>query len=140
MELIIDANILFSALIREGITRKIILFSDYSFFIPEFILKELNENKEEILKKSRITEKELEEVFREIVQNSDTEIIPKNEFYNQIEPAKKICPDIDDIHYFALALKLNCPIWSNDKKLKEQNTIKVLNTKEIIQILKNEIR
>ncbi len=123
MRLIIDANVLFSALIKEGATRKIILFSDHSFFIPEFILKELNENKEE--------------VFREIMQNSNIEIILKDEFYDQMETAKKICPDINDIHYFALALKLSCPIWSNDKKLKEQNKIKVFNTKELIE---NEIR
>ena len=29
----------------------------------------------------------------------------------------------EEIHLFALALKLNCPIWSNDKLLKNQNKI-----------------
>lgn len=34
---------------------------------------------------------------------------------------------------FALALKLNCAI--NDRKLKEQNAVKVYTTQEIIQML-----
>ncbi len=49
--------------------------------------------------------------------------------------AKSICPDPDDIQYFALALKLGCPIWSNDKALKEQNTVEVISTGELIDNL-----
>ena len=37
--------------------------------------------------------------------------------------------------YFALALKLNCAIWSNDKKLKEQNKIQVCSTHELSKII-----
>ena len=37
--------------------------------------------------------------------------------------------------YFALALRRNSPIWSNDKKLKEQNKILIYSTKDIIDIL-----
>jgi len=33
--------------------------------------------------------------------------------------------------YFALALKMKCPIWSNDKRLKEQKTIKIISTDEL---------
>jgi len=43
-------------------------------------------------------------------------------------------PDPDDMAYFALALKLNCAIWSNDKKLKEQDKVKVYNTHELSKI------
>lgn len=39
--------------------------------------------------------------------------------------------------YFALALKLKCPIWSNDKKLKEQNIITIYHTHELSKL--NEI-
>lgn len=135
MELIIDANILFSALIKDRTTRKIILFSDYSFFIPEFIFEELNKHKGIILEKAHISEEELKEVFNEIIENSNIQIIPKSEFNNNIMPAKEITPDPDDVHYFALALKLNCPIWSNDKDLKKQNNVKVYSTEDILNLL-----
>ena len=62
-------------------------------------------------------------------------IIPKEDYSCFIKKAEKISPDPNDILYFALALKLNCPIWSNDKKLKEQNKILIYSTKDIIDIL-----
>ncbi|MBI2152065.1 hypothetical protein HYU21_05030 [Candidatus Woesearchaeota archaeon] len=36
--------------------------------------------------------------------------------------------------YFALALKLNCALWSNDKKLREQSEVKVYNTYELVKL------
>ena len=35
--------------------------------------------------------------------------------------------------YFALALKLNCGLWSNDKELKKQSKVKILNTNEVYE-------
>ena len=52
-----------------------------------------------------------------------------------MEEADLITPDPDDVMYFALALKLNCSIWSNDKKLKHQDKIKVYFTEELVKEL-----
>ena len=49
--------------------------------------------------------------------------------------AEKISPGLKDTQYLALALKLNCAIWSNDKKLKEQDKVKVYSTNELLQVL-----
>lgn len=46
---------------------------------------------------------------------------------------RRVSPDIDDVLYLALALKLNCPVWSNDRKLKNQNAVRIY-TQEIIRI------
>jgi len=37
--------------------------------------------------------------------------------------------------YFALALKFNCPVWSEEKLLKKQLFVKVLNTFELFNII-----
>ncbi|MBS3175821.1 hypothetical protein J4457_01145 [Candidatus Woesearchaeota archaeon] len=50
------------------------------------------------------------------------------------DDAENLTPDPDDMAYFAIALRLNCAIWSNDKKLKEQNKIKVYHTHELTKI------
>ena len=63
----------------------------------------------------------------------EIEFIPVVEYKEFLKEAELICPDPDDVEYFALALKLNCPIWSNDKALKEQSVIKVLSTSELIE-------
>jgi predicted nucleic acid-binding protein len=59
--------------------------------------------------------------------------MPASEFSKQTKKAKEICPDPDDTEYFALALQLNCPLWSNDKKLKNQQEIRVINTIELLK-------
>ena len=92
----------------------------------------MEKHKEEILEK---TERTTEEFFRlfEVIKRRIA-IIPLGELVPYVEEAEKLTPDPDDMAYFALALKLNCAIWSNDKKLKEQNKIKVYNMHELSKL------
>ncbi|HLC86743.1 MAG TPA: PIN domain-containing protein [Candidatus Nanoarchaeia archaeon] len=127
MDIVIDANVLFAALIKEDSFAYSLLFSDkFHLFTPEYIFTELEKHKEEILSKTKRTTEEffrlVETLKRRIVIVSLEELVPF------VKEAEKITPDHDDMAYFALALKLNCAIWSNDKKLKEQNKIKIYNT------------
>ncbi len=52
-----------------------------------------------------------------------------------ITEAQKISPDAEDVDYFALALKLNCPIWTQEKGLKKQDKVKILSTSELMKII-----
>lgn len=135
MDLVIDANILFAALIRDGLTIDMIFNENIHLFAPEFLIEEFNKHKTEILKKTKRTDKEFNKIY-EILEFVIT-IMPSEEFKDLLNEAKKISLDGDDIQYFALALKLNCPIWSNDKLLKEQNKVKIYSTQEIISLFKN---
>ena len=62
-------------------------------------------------------------------------VVPEEEYEKYIEDAGKISPDDKDVMYFALALKLRCPIWSNDAKLKEQDQVVIYNTSELVRLL-----
>jgi len=44
--------------------------------------------------------------------------------------------DMDDALFIALAMSLNCPIWSNDAHFKMQNVIKAYTTKELLDYLR----
>ncbi|MAG78609.1 hypothetical protein CL616_04570, partial [archaeon] len=50
-----------------------------------------------------------------------------------IKKAEKISPDINDTEYFALAIALGFPIWSNDKLLKTQKLVKIYSTTELLE-------
>ncbi len=132
MDLVIDANVLFSALIKDRFAYNLLFSGSLHLFTPEYILTELEKHKEELLKKTERTDEEffrlLEILKRRII------IVPLEELVPYVEEAEKITPDPDDMAYFALALKLNCAIWSNDKKLKVQDKIKVYNTHELSEI------
>ncbi len=45
--------------------------------------------------------------------------------------------DEKDTPFLALALQLNCPVWSNDKHFKQQNIAEVYTTEKISELLKN---
>ena len=136
MEFILDANPLFSALIKDSFTISVIVSEDVELYAPEFLLDEFLEHKEEILTKAKRTKKELNELVSDL--KSIIHIIPKKEFELYLEEAGTLISDEDDIPYLALALKLNIPIWSNDKKLKKQNRVNVYSTKEIKDMLEKQ--
>ena len=61
-------------------------------------------------------------------------LVPLEELLPYLEEAEKICPDPDDVAYFALALKIKCGIWSQDKELKKnQNIIQVYSTEDLVR-------
>jgi predicted nucleic acid-binding protein len=123
-----------SALIStKGITYDLIFNENINLFAPQFLNDEINKYKSEIMKKSGLCNEELELFFSLLI--NQIEYVPKSEFLEYFSEAKKISPDKNDFLYFALALKLKCAIWSNDKKLKNQNKIKIFNTNELINKL-----
>jgi len=133
MDLAVDANIIFAALIKEGKTHELFFNERMHLFTPEFFFIEFEKHVKEILKKTNRTEKEFIQLIsilkRKIV------FIPLEELLPYVDEAEIICPDPDDIAYFALALKLKCPIWSNDKSLKKQKIVTVYSTEELVNIL-----
>ncbi len=131
MELIIDNNILFSLMRPNSITSQIMQIFNLKLYAPLFILKEFEEHEEEIFRKSRLSKEEFE--FRKEVIKEKIKFI-RLDVYKDLVKTIKI-KDQDDIPYMALALKLKIPLWSNDKELKLQDKIKVLNTQEIIMLL-----
>ncbi len=130
VKLVIDANILFSILIKNNsFTYEVFLNESFQIYAPEYLFEEFEKYKLLIIQKTSRTEKELEQLLKDL--KSLITIIKKEEFEIYFEKANNISPDINDSIYFALALKLNCPIWSNDKKLKEQNVIKIYSTQDL---------
>jgi predicted nucleic acid-binding protein len=129
MKFIVDANILFSALIKDSITAELLFHKDFRLYTAEFLIDEFLKHRSLILEKTLRTEAGFVGIMyalKDIIT-----VIPEEDYSAIIKEAEKISPDKEDTMYFALALKLKCPIWSNDKKLKEQKLVKVYTTEEI---------
>ena len=138
MKIILDSNVLFSALIRDSLTRKLILNYKELFLFPEFIFQEMNKHKKELMKKSKMNSVDfnslLEILLRKVIIVPN-EILLKNK-NNAIDIVKEI--DLDDAIFFACALTYkNSIIWSDDKKLKTQKKIIVINTTEMMNLMNN---
>ncbi len=133
MLIVADANELFGALISRRKTLDIFLDDSFEIVSPEFILKEFDKRKDSILRKTGLTDKEIISFF--ILLTPKIKFFKTDDFKYFLEEAKLISPDPNDVEYFALALKLNCSLWSEDKKLKTNGKVKVLSTSDLIKML-----
>jgi len=135
MQLVIDTNILIS-FFRDNPVRLIIITSDIlglELFTPEYVIDELKKNESDVLKYSKTNSVQFNDVLSELTKL--IKIIPKESF-NQFESKAKQLIHDKDVPIFALALKLNCSIWSNEPKFKEQSSVKIFNTEELRKQLK----
>ena len=89
---------------------------------------------DEISRKSGLTEDESLAFLLLLLPS--IKLIKLDEYKEFLPRAKEIAPDVDDVEYFALALKFNCPIWSEDLELKKQSVVRVLTTAELLKELK----
>jgi len=133
MQLIIDANILFSTLIKNSLTAELVFDEELQLNAPDFFIDEFMKYEDLILQKMHRTKEKYLEILHSLKDIIKT--IPKEEFSEYLDSAENISPDEKDVPYLALAMKLKCAIWSNDKKLKEQDKVKVYSTKEIMEMI-----
>ncbi|MGQ9597334.1 MAG: PIN domain-containing protein [Thermoproteota archaeon] len=118
--LVVDASVIIAALIARNSTFKTLFLihrRGVIFASPEFVLDEIMEHREALLKYLRS-----EELFLKVLNKIKETIMffPSAEYNHFIEEAKNICSDRNDIPYVALSLALNkAPLWTFDKVLKE---------------------
>jgi|SRR3989344_1537880 len=135
MRLVIDANIAFSLLKKDSFTRRLAKEHSLDLYSHKFILDELEEHSEELCNLLKVSEDKFERI-KEILLglvNLKVKVSPQ-----QLNRATSLISDPEDKPYLALALKLNCPIWSNDSHFKEPsviNLVKVFKTNELSEFL-----
>jgi predicted nucleic acid-binding protein len=134
MRIVLDTNILISAMVKKGFTRDFIIKSKHEFLTPAYTLSEINKYKEDICKKGNLDNKSffllLEIIFKY------AKILNPIYYYEYMEEANKIIGHIHitDIVFIATALAFNCPIWSDDKHFQKQKQIKIFTTKDILDL------
>ena len=141
MFLVVDANRVFSALLSKGRVFGIFLANKlrhkFEFKAPEFLLYEIGKHLDEIVERSKLSSEELAKVFRFVKEEID--FIPFNEFNKFASEAEQIAPHSKDVQYFALALSLNCAIWSDEKAFKKQSKVKLFDTDEVRNLLRSDL-
>jgi len=131
LKLVVDANILFAALIKEGLTAELLISDELNCFAPEFLFDEFSKYEQILLAKTKRSKTEFTQYMN--ILKEEIEIIPQKEIMSFIKKAETISPDPKDLVYIACALATNSKIWSNDKKLKEeQEEVKVITTEELV--------
>jgi len=137
MLLVVDANIVFSALIRRGKPLRVFelnkLLMKFELITPEFLFFEVGKRMDKILKLTDLSKEEFITVFSFI--KKELELIPLETFEDKVDEAKERSPHLKDMPYVALSLKFDCKILSGDKGIKECLPERVIIPSEAVRIL-----
>ncbi|MFH1510370.1 MAG: PIN domain-containing protein [Candidatus Woesearchaeota archaeon] len=136
MMVVVDANVLVSSLLTRSASFEVFLlnriFKRFEFLAPEFLLAELEKHKEELIKESRLSSGEFDEVLEFLLE--DITFVPASQFSDRLPEARKLLSAHNkDEPYLALSLKLDsCPIFSGDKAFKAKSPVQVLSPRELL--------
>ena len=130
MKLVIDTSSIISALIKNGISRRIIVSPAIQFITPDHSMKEISKYKELICKKAKINSNEFDIILNLLFEKII--IIPKEEYEEFFDTAKTLIDDINDIPFIALCLASKADgIWSDDSHFKTKKEITIYRTREL---------
>jgi len=133
--IVIDTNIIISALIKDSATRKIIVESALQFAYPEPSLQEIIKYKSYILEKSGYSKSTFDSILNKLLEYIN--LIPLSIIGPKLNRAKKEMESIDvkDAIFLALALALdNAAIWSDDTDFEKQKSVRVLKTRDMVKM------
>lgn len=133
MKIIVDSNIIIAALIRDSITRKLIIDLSPDLYFPKAMLDEIKKYKSMIMEKTGLSEDSYILLFEKLFKY--IRIVPDEHLVANKLPAQKIMGEIDPKDSLLIACAFSFEesvIWSNDPHLKKQKKIETYTTEEII--------
>ncbi len=127
MKLVVDANVVFSALIAGHLT-DVILSPRLELVAPDLLFTEIMHNQEDVRAKSRLSAADFQILLALLEKKIQS--VPAEEFLDRFGEAEELLPTHKkDAPYVALALKLNCPFWTYEKRF--AGKVEVVTTAEV---------
>ncbi|MDZ5812559.1 PIN domain-containing protein [Halorubrum sp. AD140] len=132
MQLVIDANVVISALIADSKTRELIVTLEPDLLTPAFVYDEIENYEDLIVEKSGMAPNRVTQFIDLLFQY--IEVVPADDFYPAIERADEAIgeTDPDDVLYLACAIACDAAIWSDDSDFDEQNLVETYSTSNVI--------
>jgi predicted nucleic acid-binding protein len=133
MKLVIDANVVISALIADSKTRELIVTLEPELLTPAFVYDEIENYEELIVEKSGMEPDRVTQFVDLLFQY--IEVVPADEFYPAIDRADEAIGDTDpdDVLYLACAIASDAAIWSDDSDFDEQDLVETYSTSGVIE-------
>lgn len=145
MKLIIDSNIIISALISPNGVIANILFNKLKkvdFFAPNYLFHEILSKQDKIIKLTGYTNEDFFDLLHLLTKKIDfiDETLISED---SLRKAYKFTSNVDpkDTYYVALAIQMKLQIWTGDKKLikglREQGFKNIVDSKELLEIIES---
>jgi predicted nucleic acid-binding protein len=132
MKLVVDANVVISALIADSKTRELIVTLEPDLLTPGFVHDEIKNYTDLIVEKSGLSPERVTQFIDPLFQY--IEVVPAEEFYPHIEAGEAAIgeTDPDDVLYVACALAKDAAVWSDDADFDEQTLVEAYSTSDMI--------
>jgi len=132
MELVLDANVVISALIADSKTRELIVTLEPDLLTPAFVYDEIENYEGLIVEKSGMERDRVTQFIDLLFQY--VEVVPADDFHPAIDRANDAIGDTDpdDVLYLACAVARDAAIWSDDSDFDEQNLVETYSTSDVV--------
>jgi putative PIN family toxin of toxin-antitoxin system len=139
MNIVVDTNIVFSAILRGESNIGNIIFGSRAikFYAPDFLKQEIFNHKPKLQRHLRLASQSLDELIHLVLSRVDffnEELIPQRHWQAALKLVEAI--DQDDAPFIALSLYKKAVLWTGDKRLieavKKQKRLKVVTTQELL--------
>lgn len=120
-KIVVDSSIIFSALyLLNPSIRERLETESFRFYAPKFLFVEIFKHKERLIERSKASHESILEILSIILHYINFIKEESISTANYLE-AYSLCKDIDenDVSFVAMAIALNCRIWTSDGELKK---------------------
>ena len=123
MRLVVDANVLISALASDGAVRTALRITTDDVLTPAYIREEVERHRTEIRRKSSLSSAAFDELIGELWRQ--VTIVPREAMLPHLEEATRAMSsyDPDDVPYVAAALAIDGTVVSNDRAFDKQRAV-----------------
>ena len=132
LAVVVDANVLFSALLAKGLTRKLMEDERLLLYSPKYLAKEFAKYYDELMVRSKLDSKEFSLLAQRLM--SKIKLVNDEEILPFLYAANTLTADRKDVPYLACALAIGADVWSHDTHLK-QKRVKCWSTAELAEEL-----
>jgi putative PIN family toxin of toxin-antitoxin system len=144
MKVVVDTNIIFSAILNSDSTiGQILLYAgkSFEFYSSNYLKKEINNHIDKLKKITNLESQTLAELIELIYSKINfisEDLIPKETLIIAEKLTRKV--DFDDVMFVALSIHLNSSLWTGDKVLVKELTKKgfnqFLSTNDLLNLLR----
>lgn len=126
---VVDANPIISALIG-GASRDLFFRKTFRFATSEYTMNEVQRFIPYVFEKSGVEVDEIERALSLL----PLKVYKRGDYEDRIKDAEGLIKHIDekDVDILALSLKLNAPLWTNDRHFSGIKGIIIVKTKDLI--------
>lgn len=134
MQLVVDANVLISALLRDNAVREALRLTSDTVSTPRYAFEEIDAHREEISRRSDLSANELDQLLDEM-EHSLINTIENERARQNMNEADREMRDIDpdDSVFVSTAIEIGGTVVSNDQHFEKQKLVPHMWTSEFVK-------